>query len=510
MTRGRCHFFLFVLFFTAFAAQGQRIVYSEPDKDDSRRLNFEIVGKINGNFLIYKNIRNDNWITILDNDMKQVAKVEQDYLPDNDRVLNVDFFAYPDFAYMIYQYRKRNIIHCVAAKIDGTGNKVGDLIELDTTQVSFGSDSKIYSTLMSEDKSKIMVFKINSKNKKLYMITTLLMDDKLSLIKKSRLTIEMEDRNDYLNEFQLDNDGDLVFSKFDRVNNENIGNAAFVVKYAQADSFMIKPLQGNKIYFDELRIKPDNFNKRVFITSFYFKQRRGNTEGFYFYIWDKVTGLAIVEDTVTFSEELRREARGNSSLKGAFNDYFIRNIINRRDGGFVISSESYYTTSRGNTWNRWNYLYGSPYMGRPLDYYYYSPYYYNSYWGNRFNDNQNVRYQADNIVIMSFDKNGRKEWNSVISKEQFDDQTDELLSYQIMNTGGQVHFLFNNLEKRTQLLNDFSLAPDGKINRNPTLKNLERGYDFMPKYGKQVSARQMIIPCVYRNYICFAKLEYTN
>jgi hypothetical protein len=26
-------------------------------------------------------------------------------------VINVDFFAYTDFFYMIYQYRKRNIIH---------------------------------------------------------------------------------------------------------------------------------------------------------------------------------------------------------------------------------------------------------------------------------------------------------------------------------------------------------------------------------------------------------------
>ncbi|MGZ8517767.1 MAG: hypothetical protein ACXWWD_10470, partial [Chitinophagaceae bacterium] len=106
---------LFVLLLVAgIPGNSQRLVYSEPDKDDTRRLNFEIVGKINGNFLIYKNIRSKNWISILDNEMKQVKKVEQDYLPDNDRVINVDFFPYPDFAYMIYQYRKRNIIHCIA------------------------------------------------------------------------------------------------------------------------------------------------------------------------------------------------------------------------------------------------------------------------------------------------------------------------------------------------------------------------------------------------------------
>jgi hypothetical protein len=85
---------------------------------------------------------------------------------------------------------------------------------------------------------------------------------------------------------------------------------------------------------------------------------------------------------------------------------------------------------------------------------------------------------------------------------------DHLISYQLVNTGGQLHFLFNALEKRTQLLNDFSLSGDGTITRNPTLKNLDKGYEFMARYGKQVSAKQIIVPCYYRNYICFAKIEF--
>lgn len=506
MKIGQC--FVFVLLLLAVVpSYSQKLVYSEPEKDDTRRLNFEIVGKISGNFMIYKNIRNKNTIVVLDNEMKQLKSKEQDYLPDNDRVINVDFFPYSDFAYMIYQYRRKNIIHCVAAKIDGEGNKVGDLIELDTTQMNFGADNKIYSVLTSEDKSKIMVFKINSKNKKLFIITTLLMDDKLNLLKKSRLSVVMEDKDDYLNEFQLDNDGDLIFTRFDRVNNENIGKAALIIKYAQADSFLIKNLDTEKKYLDEIRIKPDNYNKRYIITSFYYKQRRGNVDGFYFYIWDKQAGQVITEDTLIFGEELRREARGNATTRTAFNDYFIRNIISRKDGGFIICSESYYTSSRGGGWNRWYNLYGSPFM-RSYDYYYYSPYMYNNLWSNRWNTGMNVRYQADNIAILAFDQKGKQEWSSVITKEQFDDQSDDMLSYQIMNRGGQLHFLFNNLEKRANLLNDFSIQPDGKINRNPTLKNLDRGYELMPKYAKQVSARQVIIPCVYRNYICFAKLEY--
>jgi hypothetical protein len=129
-------------------------------------------------------------------------------------------------------------------------------------------------------------------------------------------------------------------------------------------------------------------------------------------------------------------------------------------------------------------------------------------WNSRSNSSQAVRYHADNITVLSFNPAGQLEWNSVIGKSQFDDESDDLVSYQVLNTGGQLHFLFNQQERRNNLLSDYSMTPAGQLTRNPTLKNLDKGYEFMPKYGKQVSARQMIIPCLYRNFVCFAKIEY--
>lgn len=499
-----------LLLCTALVARSQRIVYSEPDREDTRRMNFEIAGKIGGNFLVYKNTRSRNWISVLDNDMQEISKVDQDYVPDNDRMINVDFFPYNDFCYMIYQYQKRNIVYCVASKIGPDGNKIGNVVELDTTHLSFAANNKIYTVLTSEDKSKLVVFKINSRNRKLYLMTTLLLNDRLEVQKKSSIAIEMEERNDFINDFFLDNEGDLVFSKFTRNNNDNISTAALVVKYARADTLHFNPLHIEKTWLDEIHIKVDNYNKRYFLTSFYFQERRGNVEGYYVYVWDKGTRGSHIEKTIPFSEDLRREARGDASVKMAFNDYFIRNIITRSDGGFIIGSEAYFTTSRFNNWNRWDYLYGSPFMSSFNNSYYYSPFYNNSFWGPRFSNSQAVRYHAHNIAILSFDKSGTLEWNNVIGKTQYDDDSDDLLSYQLMNTGDQLHFLFNQQERRNNLLSDYSIAPDGQMNRNPTLKNLDKGYEFMPKYGKQVSARQLIVPCLYRNYICFAKIDYTQ
>src|SRR5215469_10156575 len=234
----RLLFVSFFSFISVFVLRAQRIIYSEPDKDDNRRMDFVIIGKINGNFLVYKNFKTKSWISILDNDMKPVSKVTQDYMPD-DRLINIDFFPYNDFFYAIYEFQRKNVVHCVAVKIDGKGKKMSDIIELDTTHIGITAGNKIYSVITSEDKSKIMVFKINNKNREKYMITTNLYDDSLNLLKKSRMVMPMEEHDQYLDEFYLDNQGDLVFAKYYRPSSDVISRASIVIKYAQADSFFV-------------------------------------------------------------------------------------------------------------------------------------------------------------------------------------------------------------------------------------------------------------------------------
>lgn len=502
-------FFLALIFVIgSMPALAQKIVYSEVDEDDSRRMRFEIIGKVGGNFLVYKNNKNKNYVSVFNNGMEQIAKEEQEYIP-NDQLINIDFFPYADFTYLVYQYQKKRVVYCEAVKIDGMGKKVSEVMLLDTSHIGYGNNNKVYSAISSEDKSKLMVFKINSKNKKSYLITTLLYDNSLNPLKRSSFSIPMDDDDDnFLDEFHIDNDGDLVFTKAKRANNETILESSLFYKAAQSDSLLGIITQPEKIFLDQIHVKVDNVNKRYFLTSFYYTKKRGDIDGFYFYVWDKGTKQPVLQNSLALSEELRKEAKGsNSNVKTAFNDYFIRNIIIKRDGGFIINTESYYTISRGNPWNRWNYLYGMPLS--TYDYYsLYSPYYNSWYWRDRFNSRQNVRFNADNITILSFDKTGKLEWSNVIHKEQFDDESEDRISYQTVNTGGQIHYVFNVDERRALLLNDFTLLPDGQIVRNPTLKNLDRGYEFMPKYGKQVSSYQFIVPCFIRNNICFAKVEF--
>ncbi len=503
---------LMVLIFTVAAvkAQAPRIVYSEPEKEDNRRTSFEIIGKMNGNFLVFKSNRADNAICIYDDDMKLLNRVKLDFVPDQ-QLINVDFVAYPDFFYMIYEYQRKGIVHCMAAKLDPAVKKITEPIELDTTQVGFAANNKIYTTIASDDKQRIMVFKINNRNRDNYVFTTLLFNKDLILQHKNRMGISMEERNDFLTDFLLTNDGELAFCKFQRINyNEYINQLAMVIKYPDSARFSATPIDlGGKI-LDEIKLKADNTNKRILLNAFYYKQKRGNIEGLYSLLWDKTGNTKIREITSQFADDLRASAKGQDvAARIAFNDFFIKNVIVRKDGGYLVVSESEYNTSRGNAFNRWDYMggYGNPWIS-PLDYYNYSPYGYNNNPWNRWNNGGVTRYNAENILIISYNRDGSVDWSSVIPKIQFDDESDNMISYQMVNTGADIHFLFNISEKRTMMLNDQSIAADGKITRNPTLKNLDKGYEFMVRSGKQVGGRQVIVPCLYRNYLCFAKIEY--
>ena len=271
-----------ILTLLALPALAQKIVYSEPDEGDSRRMRFEVIGKVSGNFLVYKNTKNKNYISVFNNGMEQIAKEELEYIPD-DRLINIDFFPYNDFTYLIYQYQKKKVVYCDAVKVDGQGKRISEIITLDTSHIGSSGSNKVYTAISSEDKAKLLLFKINSKNKQRYLITTMLFDNQLAQLKRSSFAVDMEEDKDYLNEFSVDNDGDLVFVKVSRNSNETIINSLLYYKQAQSDSLEVVAKQSEKTFLDEIHIKVDNFNKRYFLTSFYYTKPRGDITGFYFY-----------------------------------------------------------------------------------------------------------------------------------------------------------------------------------------------------------------------------------
>jgi hypothetical protein len=488
-------------------AIAQKVSYTDPEKDDYKSTEFEILGKVSGNILVYKSDRGDYAVSVYDNAMQLKERVKLDFLPR--KLISVDFVSYADKVYMLYQFQRKDAVYSFCATMNGEGKFNDAPTMVDSTRIgNYTKENKVYSVEYSEDKSKIMVYKINQDKENDNVFYTFLYDSTFRLMNNSRLSLPMETKKSFLSNFNLTNTGELMFNKLERTSNKDyIISGSLVIKRAAVDSFEQVQLQLKDQLLDEVKMKVDNNSHKVLVTAFYYKQKRGNVEGLYVSKYDYAQGQLLYEKQVVFTPDLKGNARGESSTNAAFNDYFIRRIINTKNGGFILTAESFYTTSRYQPWNRWNYMYGSPY-GMYSPYYYspYSPWYYNPWYNN--NNNQGNRYHYDNVAILSMDDEGNLLWSNFVHKSQYDDGEDLYLSYMMVNIGSELRFLYNELDRRNYIMTDVGIEPDGQSTRKPTLRNLDKGFTWMPRYGKQISARSVLIPCVYRNYICFAKVDF--
>lgn len=500
----RLLFAMLLLLILPIAGSAQKVTYSDYEKQDDKDMNFEILGKMNGHFLIYKNVRWRHRITILNDEMQIQEDINLDFIPE--KTFNVDFVIYPDFFYMVYQYQKKNILYCMTVKMDGNGKKITEPLLIDTTRIPVMADNKIYTTVSSEDKQKIVVFKVHKKSDN-YSLVSMLYDNNFQLLHKNRQGITLDERKDNYDNFTVDNDGNFVFTIDSKTSSKESASMLDLVTLAPTeDTFSYNRINLDKTYIDEVNLKADNLNKRYIIQALYSKKSRGSIEGFFTTAWVRLNKLQTATGFIAVTDSVRDEAKQEGQLRFALDDFFIRQSVLKKDGGYLLIAEDYSSQSRSNgmnTWNRWDY---NPYYYSPNSYYYYNRYY--GYYRpmSSFNTVQSTRYYYNNILILSVDKYGREEWTRIIHKDQFDDDNDNYLSFSTLTSGGEIHFLFNT-NRKNQIIADNSVTPYGEIHRNPTLKSQEKGYEFMPRLSKQITAKQIIVPCTYRGNICFAKVD---
>ncbi len=484
----------------------QKITYSQAEQADSRNLNFEILGKFDGNFLIYKNINRSHKLTIYDNDMVIKETIKLDFV--SDKTYNIDFLKYADNFLMVWQYEKGNTTYCKAAKMNTTGKIIGNVIELDTTKMGFFGTKTYYGFTWSEDKKKVLVYKTQSKNE-VYHVCTKVYNENLLLLDSSRQALPYENRESF-DDMQIDNDGNIIFTKLkENARQEYINSLSLNIKKIKDDKLIPIDIPLEKMLIQPPVVKIDNLNGHYIINSFSYKKNGGYVDGLFSAIVNKQTYTLGQKVINVFNDSLLTKLSGKPDWRSAFDNYFIKNIILKKDGGFIAITEDYYKQRRfGGT--GFDDRYGNNNaFGNTSDYFLYNRGYYGYY--RPYNDNNNTRdivYNYGDILNFSFTKDLKLQWNNIINKTTNDVETDNFLSFANMNAGAEIHFLFLQKDNNRQILSDHAVQADGSIIRYATLKSRESGYEFMAKLGRQTGARQMIIPCIVRNNIAFAKIDF--
>ncbi len=500
------------LVFTALLGKGQTIAYSEVLKKDSRGMSFEILGNVQGNTLIYK-IRDDNHrLTIYDNSMKVLKDVKMDFI--SDKTFNIDFVVYPQFVYAIYQLQRGVNVYCKMAKIDGQGNLIGEIRDLDTSKVGFFATNKVYFLNISENKERILLYRLQTKNDELEL-TTSVYDNNFVKVDSAGLKLDDSNRKEVFSDLKVANDGSVFFVKQHRKGfSDYMNKSELYMKQLGTAGFVTTTLNEEKYFLDEMEVKIDNQNGLVFANCFTYNSNVGNATGLLTVAFYKSTGEEKARSVLSFSDSLRsRLTSSRRRTRDPFNNFEIKSVLNKRDSGLLITLEENFEESRGGSFNNFG---RSAFLGYDpfLSYNNFGFYrfqrrgfydnFYNPY--NSGPNNSNVLYNSNDVVMMSLGGDLKLQWENIINKKQSDVETNNHLSYGTANLGGQIHYLYLLKDNNKEVISDHALLPDGTMKRYATIKSGQKGYDFMPRLAKQISSNSIVLPAVTRNNIGFVKM----
>ncbi len=502
--------FILFIFFSGNINKGlaQGITYSEVEKADSRNMNFEILGNFSNNFLVYKNLNKRQSLTIYGNDMAIKESIKLDFI--SDRTYNIDFITYPDRFLMVWQYEKGNVIYSRAASMNGEGKILGSVIDLDTTKQTFFGSKPAYYFVWSEDKTKLLLYKTQTRNNE-YIQVTKVYDQNFTLLDSSKRILMYNDNREDFGNLQIDNEGTVIFEKVkENARAEYVNTLEINFKKLNVPALITVNVPLNEQLIQSSLIKIDNLNKNYIINTFSYKKNGGNIDGLLSAVIAR-DSLRITKQVVNiFNDSLRSKLSGKTDWRTAYDNLNIRNVILKKDGGFLVLTEEYFKQRRfGNGFNdRFNNSFDSRYYNTFSDYYLYNRGNYGYY--RPFNDGsgRDIVYNYNDVINFSFSSDLALQWNSVINKTTSDIENDNFLSFINLNAGREIHFLFLQKDNNRQILSDHALQPDGAVIRYATLKGREAGYNFMPRLARQTGAKQMIMPCIVRNNIAFAKIDF--
>lgn len=474
-------FIILILFFPV-VGEAQKVLYSPYQPFDFRTGGYSVIGRIGERIYVYRSTPEGFFLDAYNESMDLTATVLLDFFPQ--KISETKFISYDDKMIVLYQWVDNNKIVQSAALLDGEGRLLKKPVNLATEKRGmFNSNKEFFSSAVADNRKHIVIYGVNEKRKEID-VKAVWVDDELTVQGTSSAKFSAENELEY-GKAEVDNQGTVYMSAYTPIGSKGYTDQIWLLTMHIGDKkFVPFEVPLGKMYAGHAYSQVDNNNSRVYIGGFYSDRKNGNYEGVLYCYFDMTTGTFKNYRNIPFDEKTRNTA-GESNKRRAFNDYQIRKLIVKNDGGFIMIAEDYYVS------NRTSY---APGFG------YYSWYY-------PMTSTYVREYHYEDILVMSYAGDGSPEWTSFVRKNQYSQEDGGLFSsYAFMNTGGALGFLFNDFNERRSRMQLATVDASGKISVHALDAGRNDDPDWLPRSSKQTGSREIIIPCLRKRQICFAKV----
>jgi hypothetical protein len=485
MSIKRCLTFCFAFFAILNTVFGQQVMYSVYQKFDLKNSDFLVVGKVSDKIYTYHGSNEGFFLDAYNDSMSRIATVVLDFFPE--KIYQTQFIAYANKMIVLYQAIDGNKVIQYAALLDENGRLKKGPLKLDEAKTGiFGPNKNYFSSALTLDKRNFVVYGSTIKNGQLDLNAKWI-DEDLNILNRSSATFKTE--NDMtLGEGMLAIDGSLYLPVSTPFGAKNFTDQIWLLKLRPGSNrFQSKEIPLNGKYASSVFMKLDYFNHKIYTTAFYSTKKAGSFEGVFYTCYDTYDSTLQLAKFLNFDGQL--ESTSDSKRKRRlFDDFQIRHVIVKNDGGLVLVAEAYFVYTHYSYAPGFGYYssYNSPYMAANVKEFHYN-----------------------DILVLSYNGDGTKEWNAVIPKTQYSQEDGGLFSsFSLLNSGGTLAFLFNDFNSMHSRIQLATINNSGNLHINTFTAEGNEYPDWLPRTAKQIGSRTLIVPCLHKRQICFAKVVF--
>lgn len=484
-----------LLFFSSSVLYSQKIDLGSPDKSYQRSF-LKVIGQNNKGVYILKSSSTFNSkqeqvrlrdnkaeVMLVGNNMNTIWSYSLTYLSPEADVQDVCMFN--DSLYLFYALinKELNKNELFAQKINSTKG-IPDTAPILIDAISFDKKRNrgmFYIKKSKDSKLICSMFKQNDSEDEKLNISISVFDTTFQKTWSNKFKTDYYDGVLFLNDFKLSNEGKAFILTSLDLDKKLLRDKKYTLNICSRENEKIitTSIILDKYFINDLKMEIDYINNQIVLAGFYSELNSFSSAG--------ITYVRIGLDDLKpklFTESFKAKFLNEFNTERTVNrgteliNYYIDKIILRTDGGVILLSESNYVTESTN-YNSYYQLYTTSYT-----------------------------YHYDNILLFSINPNGKIHWESIVRKNQVSEDDAAFYSSYIVNLDAdKLNIIYNKYIRKSTDVISCTINNRGESSEKVIIKENDNIL-LMPGGGKQISADQIIIPCIQKNKTNFIRVTY--
>ncbi len=301
-----------------------------------------------------------------------------------------------------------------------------------------------------------------------------------------QFSIESANKNIFITAFDLDNEGNaFVLIDFPKTEEKGgLDTRAFYLYsyYPDADKMFAYELGNAEMFIEELAMTINNFNKTISVFGFYSAAEGKDVNGYFYQRYSTNTKETLLRYQSLVQPEIIEKLLSMKADKYAqgLNNFYIRKLIPRSDGGILVAAEKYTRTEQ-----RYNY-----------------------YLNNMPMEGVRIIYNYDDVAILSINADGSIHFTDVVRKKQSAVGEIGNAGITIIPTQDFVHVLYNSELDKDGNVMLHSVNYQGRVEEKILIKNTNFNISLVPYEFRQVSASSLVAATIRDKLFTLVRIKF--